>query len=288
MNTLGNIFGFLARGHRSLSPSVVAATVLPFLAGVAPAQPPSEQVPTQLQDVGVTEHLDSQIDLNLTFTAENGYPVALKQYFNQGRPVILNLVYYTCPMLCSLVLNGQIAALRELDSTPGKDFEIVTISIDPTETFKLAGEKKAAYLASYDRPAPGWHFLVDDAGHAQQLARQVGFNYHYDASSSQYAHPAVIFVLTPEGRLSRYLYGVRFKSFNLRLALAEAAQGKSGLSVDRILLYCFHYDPASNSYTLFARNVMRIGGALSILVLGAMLWLFFRAERRRAHVVNLQ
>ena len=213
---------------------------------------------------------------------EDGYQVPLKQYFHKGQPVLLNLVYYPCPMLCNLMLNGQTSTLREIPWTPGKEFEIVTISIDPTETFELAAQKKAAYLASYERPAPGWHFLADHDGNAKKLADQVGFHYRYDDQTGQYAHAAVIMFLTPEGKVSRYLYGIQFKARDLRLALTEASQAKFGLSVDRLLLYCFHYDPQARGYVLFATNVMRGGGVLTVLILGFVLWRMWRFEKRLA------
>jgi protein SCO1/2 len=227
--------------------------------------------------VGITEKLGSKIDLGLTFVAEDGYPHSLREYFAKGRPVVLNLVYYSCPMLCNLVLNGQVAALRELPWTPGEQYEVVTISIDPTENFGLAKTKKAAYLASFDKPAPGWHFLADNDGNAAKLASQVGFSYRLDPHTGQYAHAAAIFVLSPDGMLSRYLYGVRFKPLDLRLALTEAAAGKFGIT-DQVLLYCFHYDPASRSYAPFAMNFMRIGGAVALAVFAFVLLRLWRRE----------
>ena len=239
-----------------------------------------EQLPAELEGVGVQEKLGAQIDLNLTFTTENGYQVPLKQYFQQGRPVMLNLVYYQCPMLCNLILNGQTSTLREIPWTPGKEFEIVTISIDPTETFQLAAQKKQSYLTSYDRPAPGWHFLTDHQGNAKKLADQVGFQYKWDQKTEQYAHAATVMFLTPEGKISRYLYGIHFKPRDVRLAITEASQSKFGLSVDRLLLYCFHYDPQARSYVPFARNLMRGGGVLIVLILAFVLWRMWRFERR--------
>jgi protein SCO1/2 len=239
----------------------------------------SDILPPEMEGVGVTEHVNQPVDLDLTFIAENGYPVPLRQYFNQGRPVILNLVYYRCPMLCNLVMNGQVKALREIPWTPGNEFEVVTISIDPEETFNLAQSKKQAYLAAYDKPAPGWHFLADQDGHVKKLAEQLGFHYRYDAKQQQFVHNAVIFVLTPDGRVSRYLYGIQFKVRDLRLALTEASEGKFKVSVDQLMLFCFHYDPLAHTYVPFATNVMRGGGILVILILGFTLWRFWRNER---------
>ncbi len=239
-----------------------------------------QRLPSELQGVGLEEHLNRPIDLDLTFIAENGYPVKLADYFHQGKPVILNLVYYTCPMLCNLLLNGQTAALRQIPWTPGNEYEVVTISIDPSDTFDLAQKKRASYLESYGRPAPGWHFLTDDHGHAKRLADQIGFHYRWIEEQHQFAHPAVVTVLTPEGRISRYLYGITFNPRDVRLALTEAAEEKFGIT-DRVLLFCFHYDPQAKGYVLFAANVMRAGGALSVLVIGFSLWWLWRRERRR-------
>lgn len=254
-----------------------ALTALLLLSGLALRA--EQSLPAELEGVGVEEKLGQTVDLNLTFIAENGYPVALRDFFHKGRPVILNLVYYSCPMLCNMVLNGQTTALRELPGTPGRDFEVVTISIDPTETFDLAQRKRAAYLESYGRSTTGWHFLVDRDGNAKKLAEQAGFHYRLDEKTGQYAHAAAIMVLTPEGKLSRYLYGIKFSPRDLRLALAEAAGSKFWFSTDRVLLYCFHYDPQARGYVLFATNIMRAGAALTVLILGAMLLRLWRRER---------
>ncbi len=243
-------------------------------------------LPEELEGVGIRERLGETIDLDLTFIAENGYPVALREYFGKGRPVLLNLVYYSCPMLCTLVLNGQTAALREIPWTPGQEFEVVTISIDPTETFALAQKKKQLYLTSYDRPAPGWHFLVDHQGNVRKLAEQIGFDYRYDERRQQYAHAAAIMVLTDDGRVSRYLYGIKYRARDLRLALAEASGGKVGSTLDRVLLFCYHYDPAEKSYVLMATTIMRAGGVLVVILLGVVLFRFWRNERRRSAAAN--
>lgn len=240
------------------------------------AEPP---LPKPLENAAVTERLGAAVDPNLTFVAEDGRIVRLGGYFQKDRPVLLDLVYYSCPMLCNLVLNAQTSAMRELPWTPGGEYEVVTISIDPSETHDLAAAKKASYLASFDRPAPGWHFLTDHGGNVRRLAEQAGFGYTYDEASRQYAHQAAIIMLTPEGRISRYLYGINFQPRDLRLAITEAAKGKFALSLDRLLLFCYHYDPAARSYVLFATNFMRAGGVLVVLVLGAFLWRMWRRER---------
>ncbi len=262
--------------RRGISPVLLIAAAL-LLASAALAE---DALPPQLEGVGITEKLGQPVDLNLTFTAENGYPIALSQYFHQGRPVVLNLVYYSCPMLCNLVLNGQTQALKEIPWTPGKEFEVVTISIDPTETFDLAQRKRASYLESYGRETTGWHFLTDRDGNAKKLAEQVGFHYRYDEKTNQYAHAAAIMILTPEGKLSRYLYGIKFRPRDLRLALTEASESKWSLSTDRLLLFCFHYDPQTGRYTAFATNFMRAGGALMVLAIGGVLFRLWRRETK--------
>jgi protein SCO1 len=260
--------------------SLLAVSAL-ALSGLVSAQDREEIKPKELEEVGVTEHLNEKVDLNLTFIAEDGYPHALKEYFHSGRPVILNLVYFTCKMLCNVVLNAQVDSLRKIDWTPGEQYEVVTVSIDPAENFQLAREKKASYLESFGRPAPGWHFLADNGGNVRQLARQVGFGYKFDEGTGQYAHPAVVFVLTPEGKVSRYLYGVQFKPLDVRLALTEAAKEKFGVT-DRILLFCYHYDPEAKGYVPFAQNIMKSGGVLTLLIMGFVLYGFWRRERIRA------
>lgn len=261
--------------RRLLLSSAAAATV-------AFSQQPSDALPPEMEGVGITENIGRRVDLNLTFVAENGYPVSLRQLISGEKPVILNLVYYNCPMLCNLVLNGQIKALREIPWTPGREFDILTISINPNETFALAAAKKQAYLAAYDKPAPGWHFLADHDGNVRKLADQVGFHYRYDPRQEQFIHNAAIMILTPDGRISRYLYGIQFKARDLRLALVEASEGKLRASVDQLLLFCFHYDPAARSYVLFATRFMQMGGILAVLTLGVTLARLWRRERRRA------
>lgn len=239
--------------------------------------------PAALEGVGIEEHLGRQIDLNMEFIGENGYPVALKEFFHAGKPVILDLIYYSCPNLCTLVLNGQTAAMRELlPWTPGKEYEIVTISINPEESFDLARKKKAIYLSSFDHPAPGWHFLTDKDGNAKKLAELVGFKYRYDERTQQFAHAAGITILTPEGKMARYLYGATFHPRDLRFALAEAAENRSTMAVQKILLFCYHYDPQVGGYVLFATNFMRAGGILTVLLIGFFLRRMIVAERKKA------
>ena len=237
-------------------------------------------LPPQLAGVGVVEQLGRKVDLGLTFVNENGKVVKLGDFFHPGRPVILNLVYYSCPMLCTLVLNGQTSAMSKIPWTPGQEYEVVTISIDPTETFELARQKKAGYIEELGRGGAGWHFLTDLDGHVKKLAEQVGFHYNYDEKIRQYAHQAAIMILTPDGTVSRYLYGIDFRPRDVRLALTEASEGKFSLSVDRLLLFCYHYDPLARSYVPFAANVMKAGGVLVVLMLAGFLGVLWRQERR--------
>ncbi len=239
------------------------------------------ELPSELQEVGVDEKLGDHIDLNLEFMGTDGYPHRLSEYFNQKKPVILNLVYYTCPMLCNLVLNGQTAALREIPWTPGTEYDVVTISIDPTETWNLAVQKRATTLTSYERPAPGWRFFTDYNGNVKKLADQVGWKYKFDERGKQYAHASAIIVLTPEGKVSRYLYGIKYNPRDLRLALAEASEEKIGMTVEKVLLMCFHYDPKAGSYVVFATNVMKIGGVLTMLLIGLFIYRLWKRDKSK-------
>lgn len=239
-------------------------------------------VPMELEGVGIEEKLGTQIDLDLNFMGSDGHAVPLRSFFGtKGRPRVLIFAYYTCPMLCSMVLNGASQSFRELPWTVGKEFDVLTISIDPRDDWQLASKKKATYLANYERSASGWDFFADYSGNAKLLAEQVGFHYKWDSTKEQYAHAAAMLVLTPEGKVSRYLYGVKFKSRDLRLSLTEASESRTGASFERFLLYCFHYDPNAKSYVFFATNLMRAGGVLVVLVLGTVLWRLFRAENKR-------
>jgi protein SCO1/2 len=268
---------------RFLDIAVVAAA-LAAAAGTASAQLADQAVPA-LAEVGVEEHLDARLPLDVEFLDEDGLTVRLSEYFDGVRPVILTLNYYRCPMLCGLQLNGVVTGMEQLDWTPGIEFEMVTVSIDPLETPELAKAKKQNYLKQYQRPAAarGWHFLTGRNENIERLAETVGFKYAYDASSGQYAHAAAIFVITPDGRVARYLYGIEYPPKSLRLALMEASQGEIGSPLDQLIMYCFHYDPASRRYAPVAMNIMRLGGGATALILGATLgtWWLREARRRR-------
>ncbi len=235
--------------------------------------------PNLLRQVRFDQRLNHTIPLNLTFTDEHGKTVELRQYFGT-KPVILALVYYTCPMLCTQVLNGLDRALENIPPTIGKDFNVVTVSIDPNDTPVLAATKQAVYTGMYNRPgaAQGWNFLVGQETQINQLADAVGFHYAYDPDSKQYAHAAGIMVLTPQGKLSSYFYGVQYRERDLRLALDQASGGKVGSPIDQALMYCYHYDAYNGKYDLLISRVMKIAGGLTVLAGGIILIIFFRGE----------
>ena len=238
--------------------------------------------PAPLRDVGIDQKLDEQLPLDLTFRDETGKPVQLRKYFGQ-KPVLLSLVYYDCPMLCTLVLNGLVRSLRAVPLDVGDQFQVVTVSFDPRETAALAAAKKETYVKRYGRAqaSQGWHFLTGDEASIQQLTRAVGFRYAYDEKSGQFAHATGIMVLTPTGRLARYFYGIEYSPRDLRLALVEASANKIGSVVDQLLLFCFHYDPKTGKYSLVVMNVLRIAGMGTLLALGSFMLVMFRRDRRK-------
>jgi protein SCO1/2 len=243
----------------------------------------ADQVPEVLEEVGVTEHLDAKLPLDLEFRDEDGNWVEFGSFFDGARPVILTLNYYKCPMLCGLMLNGVVDGLAEMSWTPGAEFEIVTISINPLETPELARAKKQNYLKRLERPAAarGWHFMTGRELEINRLAETLGFSYTYDPVSQEYAHAATIFIITPDGRVSRYLYGIEYPAKRLKLALLEAAEGTIGSTLDQLILYCYHYDPTQRRYTPVAMNIMRLGGSATALILGISLGAFWVREWRR-------
>lgn len=256
---------------------ILATLLLPALAAAA-----DTKLPLGLEGVGIKEKIGLPVDLTLQFSREDGRVVALKDVIDPSKPTIVTLVYYECPQLCTLVLNGLIQSLDKIDWTVGKEFNVVTVSINPSETPELAGSKRQGYLAAYGRDVQGkWPFLVDYQGNVKKLANQVGWNYRYDERTKQFAHAAAIMLLTPDGRVSRYLYGVRFRPADLRLGLVEAGQGKLGTVIERLILFCYHYDPNAGSYVLFAQNLMKVGGVVTMVVIGAFLFLVWRREGNR-------
>lgn len=244
----------------------------------AVAEDRQEPLPADLKGVEIVEHPDAQVPLDLRFVDESGGEVTLRDYFQHGRPVILTLNYYRCPMLCTLILNGLVQGMKDMPWVPGNQFEVVTVSIDPNETPNLARGKKKTYLEDYGKPEAegGWHFLTGRQPDIRRLANAVGFGYAYIPERDEFAHGAAIFLLTPEGRISRTLYGVQFDGPTLRLALVEASQGRIGSVLDRFILYCYHYDATAGKYAPAALKIMQVGGGLTVLLLGsvlASLWL---------------
>ena len=238
------------------------------------------QKPEVLKKVGIDQRIGQQLPLDLTFKNEVGRDVRLAEFFN-GRPVVLALAYYDCPMLCTQVLNGMTGALKTLAFDAGKDFEVVVVSIDPKDNFRLAANKKASYVEHYGRPATaaGWHFLTGAESSIQPLAEALGFRYVYDPNIKQYAHGAAIYVATPKGIVSRYLLGIDFAPRDLRLALVEASNNVLGSVVDQVLLLCYHYDPATGKYGAAAINAVRVGFIATVT--GFLTFLFVSLKHER-------
>ena len=249
----------------------------------------STGLPAALRDVGIEQKLDHQLPLDLVFRDETGQSVKLGQYFGQ-KPVVLAFVYYDCPMLCTQVMNGMLESFRVLPFQMGKDYDVVTISFDPRETPQLAESKKkvyVGYLPSKMQPEvnAGWHFLTGDPENIKQITEAVGFKYHYDDSTKQFAHASGIMVATPQGKLARYYYGISYPARDLRLGLIESAQNKIGTPVDQLLLYCYHYDPATGKYGAAVMNIVRAGGVLTMV---AILGMFLLLRRRNPAQLKLK
>ena len=246
---------------------------------------PSTGLPSALRDVRIEQKLNQQLPLDLNFRDENGQQVNLGKYFGK-KPVVLSLVYYDCPMLCTQVLNAMVTSFRVLPFEVGKEFDVVTISFDPRETSELAAAKKKVYVDYLpDRmrtgAGNGWHFLTGDAASIERITDAVGFRYHYDEATKQFAHASGIMVATPEGKLSRYFYGIDYPARDLRLGLIESSQSKIGSPVDQLLLYCYHYDPATGKYGAAVMGVMRIAGVATLLTIIAMFFLLKPRKRQQ-------
>jgi protein SCO1/2 len=243
---------------------------------------PTNVLPAALKDIGITEKLGENVAIHeLQFTDEAGQKVQLSKYFQAKRPVVLALVYYACPNLCTLVLNGLVDSLKQMDWAAGNQFEVVAVSIDAREKPELAAQKKAAYLKDLNRPGQenGWHFLVGEQDSITKLASQVGFGYRYNPEDGQFAHGAALFVLTPEGKLSRILYGIQYRPQDMKLSLVEASNGGVGTILDRFVLFCYSYDPLTRKYSLVLSRVMQAGSAGTVVVFGAYMALFWRRQR---------
>lgn len=247
--------------------------------------PPSASVPRPLQQVSFEQRLNEQLPLDLPFKDEDGRAVTLGDYFGHHRPVVLTFVYYECPMLCTQVLNGLTNAVGVLDQSIGKDFDVVTVSFDPRETPVLAAGKKKAYLDRYKRDgaAAGWHFLTGDEASIGALTQAAGFHYAWDAESAQFAHASGVVITTPEGRLSRYFFGIEYAPRDLKFALMESSAGKIGSLADQLMLYCYHYDPVKGSYALVAMNAVRLGGAVTLVALVGFVVVAIRREDRAGY-----
>jgi protein SCO1/2 len=242
---------------------------------------PSDQMPEKLRDVAFDQRLDGQVPLDVPFRDETGAAVMLERFFG-ARPVVLALVYYECPMLCTQVLNGLVSSLGALAFDAGAEFEVVVVSFDPREGPSLASARRATSLERYARPGTekGWHFLTGEEASIRRLTEAVGFRYVFDESLGQFAHPSGITVLTPQGRLARYFFGIEYAARDLRLAIVEASANRIGSPIDQVLLYCYHYDPATGRYGLMVMRLVRLGGLLTIVALAALIVVMRRGERR--------
>jgi protein SCO1/2 len=254
------------------------ATVLAALPVRAQQQ---ETTPGILREVDISQNLNTQIPPGIAFRDENGKIVHLGDFLGT-KPILLSLVYFECPALCTEVLNGELRTMDAISLDLGKDFDAVTVSFEPKDTPSLAKAKRDVYIGQYGRPgaAENWHFLTGDQSSIDALTKAVGFHYAYDSGSRQYAHAAAIMILTPDGKIDRYYYGVQYPARDVRLGLVEASQGKIGTVTDHALLYCYQYDPATGKYGLIVMNVVRGGGALTVLLLGIFMLTMFRRDRK--------
>lgn len=242
-------------------------------------QPASAQ-PEMLRGIGIDQQLDQQVPLDLVFRDETGADVTFGSLL-RGKPVILSLVYYKCPMLCTLVLNGMLSAMKALPFDAGQEFDVITVSFDPADTAALAAQKKATYLGQYRRPGAekGWHFLTGDASSIERLADAVGFRYRYDPQRKEFAHAAGLTVLTPRGIVARYFFGVEFSPRDLKFGLMEAAENRIGSPIDQLLLLCYHYDPANGRYSSAVLASLRVAAVATLLALGGFMVWAIRRER---------
>ena len=271
--------GLLAWGLLASAPRLSAQSREPLTASSVRA----DEKPAILAKIGIDQRLGQALPLSIALKDESGRAVRLGDYFGK-RPVILALVYYNCPMLCTQVLNGLVASLNVMSLSAGTDFDVVAVSFDPRETPELARAKKEAYLSRYQHPAAanGWHFLTGRQAEIRELTEAAGFRYRYDPALDQFAHASGLFVATPDGRLARYFYGIEYAPRDLRLALVEASAGSIGTPVDQILLYCFHYDPASGKYGAAIVNIVRLAGIATVLALAGSLGILSRRRARLA------
>lgn len=271
-----------SRPNSGISYFVLVVTLL-LLAGAVPVRADDSSAsarPKILRDVGIDQNLNQQIPLGLNFKDETGKTVELRKYFGK-KPVVLSLVYFGCPMLCTMAENGLLQSLKEVNFSVGDQFEVLTVSFDPRDSPEIAAAKKALYVGLYGRPgaAEGWHFLTGDEASIRALTKAVGFRYAYDAPSGQFAHATAIMVLTPQGKLARYFYGIQYPPGGLRLSLVEASHEKIGSPVDAILLFCCAYNPATGKYGLLVSRLLMIAGVLTVLTIGALILMLSRTPR---------
>ncbi len=274
------------RGKETMKTKTASAIYVLFVMIAAlPARAQQANKPPILNEVSIAQNLNAQIPRDLVFRDETGKSVRLGDFFGP-RPVVLSLVYFECPALCTEVLNGELQSMKSISLDLGKDYEAVTVSFEPKDTSALAKAKRDVYAGQYGRAGAvdHWHFLTGDQPSIDALTQAVGFHYAYDSAGRQYAHAAAIMVLTPEGRIDRYFYGVQYPAWDLRLGLVEASQGKIGTPTDHALLYCYQYDPTTGKYGLVVMNVVRVAGGLTLLVLGIFMFLMFRRDHRLAGV----
>jgi len=258
--------------------------VLALLTGVGAAWAGEPALPKELVGVDIDEKPGSVLPVDARLRDQDGREVRLGDYIDGKHPVLLALAYYECPMLCTLVLNGLVDGMKGLEWTAGQEFRVVVVSFDPRDTPELAKKKRASYVGTYGRQVGerGWDFLVGSEAEVRRIADAIGFKYHWEEATQQYAHAAGAFAITPEGKLSRTLYGIAFPPKDLKLALLEATEGKLGSAWNRVLLFCFHYDSSESRYVLATRRLMKAGGVLTVLGLAGMLAGYWRSERRRA------
>jgi protein SCO1 len=262
-----------------LAPAAFADS--PFFRGEVQQPVPEKGLPKAVKNVGIDQHLGDQVSLDLPMRDENGKWTTLGAYFGK-RPVILVMAYYQCPNLCTMVMNGVFSSMKALPFTAGKDFDVVSVSINPIETSEMARKKRDAYVGGYHQQdnINGYHFLTTDQHSIDVLTKQVGFNYAYDTASGQYAHASGIMMLTPEGKLSRYFYGVEYRPEDMKYGLMDASGNKIGTLADKVLLFCYHYDPSASKYSLAVINLLKIGGVLTLLAMAGMFYSFRRRNHR--------
>jgi protein SCO1/2 len=265
--------------YRAATKGSVGLALALVLCGSAMAQ--QFGLPAMVRGVGIDQNLNGQIPLELNFKDDTGQNIRLGTYFRK-KPVVLALVYYECPMLCDMVLNGLTHTMEQMSLDVNKDYDVVTVSFNPKEFWQLAGAKKSNYLEKYQRKgaAEGWHFLTGKEESIKALADAAGFHYKYDPVTKQFAHASGIIVLTPEGKIARYFYGIEYKPRDVRLALVEASKNKIGTLADTVMLYCFHYDPMTGKYGMVIMNVIRAVGSASVLALGMFLFVMIRRDRQ--------